>query len=314
MSILLNVNNLEKSFAGKRLFTNLSFGINEQDRIGLVGPNGAGKSTLLKILLGQTDVDKGQVTKKRGVKIGFLGQSPVFGPDETIMNALMTINGNVSEDPQIMTKAYEWMSKLDLWQFGEDFLMAELSGGWQKRVALARELLQEPDLLFLDEPTNHLDVRSILWLEEFLQTAKFAFLVVTHDRLFLQRVTERILDLDPRNPNFLLDVNDGYLNYLDTKNQLLSAQQVQETKLKNTLRRETEWLRRGAKARQTKQKARIQAAGSLSTEVEDLTLKNRSNSVKIDFGDQTRSPKKLIETKGLKKSFQDRLLFENVNM
>lgn len=310
MALLISSYQLEKSFAGKTLFSGVSLGIEEGDKIGLVGPNGAGKSTLMKILVGLTQADGGQVTPKKGLRLGYLPQTPVFKENETILQALLSR----AHDPQdSLALAYEWLARLDLTQFGEDFLVSELSGGWQKRVALARELVLEPELLILDEPTNHLDVVSILWLEEFLQRAPFAFLMVTHDRLFLQRVVNKVFDLDPKNPNNLLTVNGDYVQYLESKGQLLAAQAKLETVLKNTLRRETEWLRRGAQARLTKQRARINRAGDLKDEVENLTDKNRHRVAGISFGDAERNPQKLIEIKNVSKSYGDRVLFKDLS-
>jgi len=308
MALLISSYQLEKSFAGKSLFSGVSFGIEDGDKIGLVGPNGAGKSTLIKILVGLTKADGGQVTPKKGLRLGYLPQTPTFKEGETIMEALLS----KAHDPDdALALAYEWFARLDLSQFGEEFLVSELSGGWQKRVALARELVAEPELMLLDEPTNHLDVVSILWLEEFLQRAPFAFLMVTHDRLFLQRVVNKVFDLDPKNPNNLLVVNGDYVQYVESKEQLLAAQNKLETVLKNTLRRETEWLRRGAKARQTKQKARIKSAGDLKDDVENLSEKNRNRVAGITFGDAERNPQKLIELNNVSKAYGDRTLIKD---
>lgn len=308
--LLLNTHKLEKSFAGKVLFKDVSLGIEEGERVGLVGPNGAGKSTLLRILAGHMEADKGDVTPKKGLRLGFLEQTPTFGQDETILEALLS-KGDYHD---LIGPAYEWMAKLELSQFGDDFKVQDLSGGWKKRVALARELVLAPELLMLDEPTNHLDVSSILWLEEFLAQAPFATLIITHDRLFLQRATNKIFDLDPKNPNYLLSVKGGYLEYLEAKEQLLAAQEQRESELKNTLRRETEWLRRGAKARQTKQKARIERAGTLKDEVENLGQKNAHRVAKIEFKDADRNPQKLIEAVNLSKSYDGRVLFKDLNL
>ncbi|MGZ3747089.1 MAG: ABC-F family ATP-binding cassette domain-containing protein [Pseudobdellovibrionaceae bacterium] len=308
MALLINTHQLEKSFAGKVLFSGVSLGIEEGDKIGLLGPNGAGKTTLMKILAGVSTADGGKVTPKKGLRLGYLPQTPVFAEKETILQALLS---RAHDPDEALGLAYEWFARLDLSQFGEDFLVSELSGGWQKRVALARELVLEPELLLLDEPTNHLDVVSILWLEEFLQRAPFAFLMVTHDRLFLQRVVNKVFDLDPRNPNNLLAVNGDYVTYVEAKEQLLASQQKLETVLKNTLRRETEWLRRGAKARLTKQKARIERAGDLKDDVANLTDKNRKRVAGIAFGDAERNPQKLIELKNVFKSYGDRHLIQD---
>lgn len=306
--LLLNTHKLEKAFAGKVLFKNVSLGIEEGDRVGLVGPNGAGKSTLLKILAGKLDADSGDVTTKKGLRIGFLEQTPVFNPGETIIDAIMshTLDYNESIGP-----AYEWLARLELTQFGDQFLVEDLSGGWKKRVALARELVLNPELMLLDEPTNHLDVSSILWLEEFLAKASFATLIITHDRLFLQRVTNKIFDLDPKNPNYLFSIAGDYLDYVEAKELMMAGQESKELVMKNTLRRETEWLRRGAKARLTKQKARIDRAGTLKDDVEDLSSRNASRTVKIEFKDADRNPQKLMELNNITKAYDGRVLFKN---
>lgn len=308
--LLLNTHKLVKSFAGKTLFKDVSLGIEDGERVGLVGPNGAGKSTLLRILAGQMEPDSGDVTTKKGLRMGFLEQTPTFGKDETILDAVLS-KGDYHD---IVGPAYEWMAKLELSQFGDDFKVADLSGGWKKRVALARELVLSPELLLLDEPTNHLDVSSIIWLEEFLAQAPFATLIITHDRLFLQRATNKIFDLDPKNPNYLLSVKGGYIEYLEAKEQLFAAQEQKETEMKNTLRRETEWLRRGAKARQTKQKARIERAGTLKDDVQDLSQKNLKRVAKIEFKDTERNPQKLIEADHITKAYNGRVLFRDFSL
>ena len=308
MSQLLSANNLSHSFAARTLFEKVSLGVFAGDRIGLVGPNGAGKSTLLKILSGQIKADKGDVVPRRGLQIGVLDQDPKFGPDETLFDAIIS----KARDPiEASGEAWTWISKLGLDAFPHDLPVSSLSGGWKKRLALGRELILNPELLLLDEPTNHLDVESILWLEEFLSENSLATITITHDRLFLQRVANKIFDLDPRNPQALLIVDGDYVKYLETKELLLAGQQHREWTLKNTLRRETEWLRRGAKARQTKQKARIGAAQDLKEEVGELASRNKIRKVEIEFADRERSPKKLIEIKNISKSFGERVIIDD---
>ncbi|MFM6927848.1 MAG: ABC-F family ATP-binding cassette domain-containing protein [Bdellovibrio sp.] len=304
---LLSTYKLEKSFAGKTLFKNVSLGIEEGDRIGLVGPNGAGKSTLLKIISGRMKPDSGDVTMNKGLRMGFLDQTPTFAPGVTIIDAIM----GDAEYGEFIGPAYEWMARLELSQFGDQFLVEDLSGGWRKRVALARELVQSPHLLLLDEPTNHLDVTSIMWLEEFLAKAQFATLIITHDRLFLQRVTNKIFDLDPKNPNYLFTTVGEYSSYVESKELMMAGQEAKELTMKNTLRRETEWLRRGAKARLTKQKARIDRAYTLKDDVSDLVAKNAARTVKIEFKDTERNPQKLMELIHVSKAYDGKVLFND---
>ncbi|MES3038922.1 MAG: ABC-F family ATP-binding cassette domain-containing protein [Bdellovibrionota bacterium] len=314
MAQLLSAHQLTHSFSGKTLFKGIQLGIEDKDRVGLVGPNGAGKSTLMKILGRKLKPDDGEIIHRRGLRIGYLEQTPDIDPESTIFDALYS---QVQNEDDGVSKVLEWISKLDLGGFDTDMPVKNLSGGWKKRLALARELLKDPELLFLDEPTNHLDVEGIIWLEEFLKTAPFAVMTITHDRLFLQRVTSKIMDLDPRNPNYLLAIDGTYLDYLEAKDLLLAGQKQTELDLKNTLRRETEWLRRGAQARQTKQQARIQRHGELKEEVERLSEKNMRRQVVLGFEESENLPKKLIEAVDVMKSVGEgehkRVLFHDFN-
>jgi ABC transport system ATP-binding/permease protein len=316
VAILINAHQLHKSFAARPLFDGLTFAIESGERVGLIGPNGAGKSTLLKILAGRIAPDEGKVSTQRGLRIGYLEQVPLFDVGDSVHTAVM----KGSKDPydwEEMARADEIMSKLSLSGEGEvdpESLMDQLSGGWKKRVALARELMKQPDLLLLDEPTNHLDVASIQWLEDFLARASFATLTITHDRLFLQRVSNRILELDRRNAGGILSIQGDYATYLETKEQLMAAQERREVKLKNTLRRETEWLRAGAKARTTKQQARIQRAGELKDTVEEFSDRNRKQQIKIDFQSGEKNPKKLVEAKGISKAYDGEVIIPRLDL
>lgn len=305
MAILLSAQDLEKSFGSQTLFRGLNFGMETGDRVGLIGPNGAGKTTLLKILAGRTEADGGEIARSRGLSVGYLEQMPEFESDVTVFDAIFAAVG----DSDKLSNVFEWIARLDL---DGDRKVSELSGGWRKRVALARELAREPELLLLDEPTNHLDLESILWLETLLQNASFATLTITHDRMFLQRVANRIFDLDRRNPDGLLVVKGTYADYLEAKENLMHAQQRREVVLGNTLRRETEWLRRGAKARTTKQTARIEATHQLASDVEELKGRNLNRTAAIDFHSASgseRSPQRLIDATEISKSYGGRKLF-----
>lgn len=311
MPILISAHQLKKTFGARPLFNGITFTVNEGERIGLIGPNGAGKSTLLKILSQKITPDEGAISFQKGLKVGYLEQVPQFFPGATVESTLLEgVDASQRDDWEHIALVQEYVSKLSL-PVGD---VERLSGGWKKRVALARELVGKPDLLLLDEPTNHLDVESILWLEEFLASARFATLTVTHDRLFLQRVANRILELDRRNAGGLLSVNGDYTTYLETKEALMQAQERREVVLKNTLRRETEWLRRGAKARTTKQQARIKRAGELKDEVGELGYRNQSRVARIDFQGLEKNPKRLIEARGISKAYGGKALFKNLDL
>jgi ATP-binding cassette subfamily F protein uup len=319
MGILISAHRLEKHFATRMLFRGLTFAIEDGDRIGLIGPNGAGKSTLMRMMAGQSSIDDGELSVSRGTRISLLEQSPTFRDDVTVREALL----EATDDPfdyDSMMIVDEVLSKFDLNRedVGADRLVSSLSGGWKKRVALAREIVRKPDLLLLDEPTNHLDVDGIRWLEEYLANARFATVTITHDRLFLQRVANRIFDLDPRYPEGLLIVKGEYVDYLTTRDELIRSQERREVVLKNTLRRETEWLRRGAKARTTKQTARITRAGDLKGEVGEFEERNAKKRLQIDFQEAQRNPHKLIAAEELMKMVPnadgeggERLLFQD---
>lgn len=305
MSLIVSCQNLSHSFGGRTLFENISFGINEKDKIGLIGPNGVGKSTLLKIMLKKIKPDKGDVIHRTGVSFGYLEQQPEFDNSKSWMENVLA----VTED---YAHAFEWLSKLNLSDIDGDRKFSEFSGGMQKRMALARELAKNPDFLFLDEPTNHLDVDSIIWLEDFLAEQNISFLMITHDRLFLERTCSQILDLDKKNPNFLLNSKTDFATHLENKMMLFEQQKSTLEKKKNTLTRETEWLRRGAQARQTKQKARQQSHGILSEEVKDLKAKVNIKDIEFDFGEQ-KGPKKLVEFSHVDFSYGEQKIWHDFN-
>jgi ATP-binding cassette subfamily F protein uup len=319
VAILLSAQELEAGFGARPLFQGVSFTIEDGERVGLIGPNGAGKSTLLRVLAGAAAPDRGQVSRRRGLRVGHLEQVPRFPPGATVESVIKD-DAPDDDDWERVSVRQELMAKLALSGHGSGAGITpttpvdSLSGGWRKRLALARELGRRPDLLLLDEPTNHLDVESIEWLEGLLAAARFATVTVTHDRLFLQRVATRILELDRRNAGGLLSVAGDYAAYVRIKSDTMHAQERREIVLRNTLRRETEWLRRGAAARSTKQQARIQRAGDLSANVAELGTRNEKRTASLDFQASERRPRRLIEARGISKRYDDRTIFGGVDL
>jgi len=334
VGILLSAQGLTAAYGARTLFADVSFTIEDGDRVGLIGPNGAGKSTLLRLLADAAAEQRigGAVSRRRGLRVGYLEQVPRFAPGATIASVVreglagglgqaLGAAGNEGhadwereEQARQVMVALGFSGAADRPDVDETTPVATLSGGWQKRVAMARELGRQPELLLLDEPTNHLDVESIEWLERLLSRARFATVTVTHDRVFLQRVATRILELDRRNAGGLLAVAGNFEEYVRVKTANMEAQEQREVVLRNTLRRETEWLQRGAAARTTKQQARIQRAGDLREEVSSLGSRNAVRGTSMDFqGGETRA-KRLVEAKGLAKSYGDRPIFEGATL
>jgi ATP-binding cassette subfamily F protein uup len=315
MSVLLSVHELEHSFSHRPLFEGLTFSVSQGEKIALIGQNGAGKSTLLKIMAGQLEPDAGTVSRSRGLRVGYLTQSPVFRPGVTVRDAVFE-GLDADGDWAVAGAAEESMSRLDLKRL-EQVEVVSLSGGWQKKVALAHELSKNPDLLLLDEPTNHLDVESVLWLEQWIQNSSLCVVTISHDRTFLRRITKRVIEVDRRNPDGILTHHGSYEEFLQIKAAYLEAQASREASLKNVLRREVEWLSRGAKARTTKQKARIDRAGEIADEVQSLAQKNQVGSLRLEF-EESSAPKKLIELEEVTLAFEGvnggKPLFQNLSL
>ena len=306
----MSVHELKFAFSHRVLFEGLTFSISQGEKVALIGRNGAGKSTLLKILAGLMEADSGKVARSRSLRLGYLSQTPEVDEALTVREVVYQGVSN-DEDWAGISAAEEAISRLSL---DPEARIASLSGGWKKKVALARELARSPDALFLDEPTNHLDVESILWLEDFLKQTSMCIVMVSHDRAFLNRIANRTLEIDRRNPGGILSVDGNYDHFVKVKEDYLEAQAAREESLRNTLRREVEWLRRGAKARTTKQKARIDRAEQLKLEVQDLGEKNRDLSMRLEWDGMERGPKKLVELKNVSKSYPGRTILTGVSL
>src|SRR3989442_8806043 len=309
--LLLSCEAVSMAYGSRSLFGDLSFGLFEGDQAGLVGPNGSGKSTLLKILAGLTTPDRGSRSLRGGVRVGYVPQDPAFPAGRTVDDVLTAAVAGVDEEDRPGRVA----QALGRAGFADGRAEVDtLSGGWKKRLAIARELAAAPDILLMDEPTNHLDVEGILWLEEVLTERARAFLVVSHDRYFLEHVGTRMLELNRVYPDGLFEAAGRYSEFLARRDEFLRGQAAYQDALANTVRREIEWLRRGAKARSTKAKGRIKEAGRLIEELEDSRARGVAATAGIDFTSSQRRTRRLLVARGLTKSLGGRQLVSHLDL
>lgn len=312
-SVLLSCESISKSFGVKPLFRDLSLNISEGDHVGLIGPNGSGKSTLLKILAGLEAPDRGTRSVRRHTRVAYVPQNPLFAEEQTVEALLAQVLLDEGLDPH--QEGGRIAKALSLGNFSRaDQPVGTLSGGWKKRLAIARALMLEPDMLLLDEPTNHLDVEGILWLEALLKSEPHAFLVISHDRRFLESVATHIWELNRSYPDGMFQVTGRYSDFLEQRGAALQAQTEYQASLANRVRREVEWLRRGPKARTTKAKARIDAAGRMIEELDEVESRQSSASAGIDFTASGRKSNQLLVTTGLATSIGGRLLFRHLDL
>ncbi|HEX2917096.1 MAG TPA: ABC-F family ATP-binding cassette domain-containing protein [Edaphobacter sp.] len=294
MPPILNAQGLSKSFGATPLFRDIAFTVSDGDRIGLIGPNGAGKSTLLKILAGEEDADAGDLAVRKKARIGYVRQESTFAPGKTvreILEAALAL-GHVPEGER-EGKLRETSGRIGLPEVSVE--AATLSGGWRKRVAIAEAVVSAPDVLLLDEPTNHLDLAGITWLEELLNLGEFASVIITHDRYFLENVATEIVELNRIYADGLLRVDGTYSKFIEARQAYLESQSRLEEALRNRVKTEVEWLRRGPKARATKAKARIDNAHQLIGQLKEVSSRNQSSSVTVGFESTDRQTKRLVE-------------------
>ncbi|MBS1830785.1 MAG: ABC-F family ATP-binding cassette domain-containing protein [Acidobacteria bacterium] len=306
MALLINAQNLTKSFGAESLFENINFTVEEGARVGLIGPNGSGKSTLLRILAGLLEPDSGEVAIRKRVRFCYVAQESQFEAGDRVRDVLGRVVESLTapEVAEVVGKA------------GFENLDAEVSafsGGWKKRLAIVEALVQHPDVLLLDEPTNHLDLAGIGWLEKLLAGVGFACVVISHDRYFLENVATEMVELNRAYVDGLLRVSGTYSVFLEKKADYLHAQAKRQDALENRVRTEMEWLRRGPKARTTKSKARIDKANELIGELADLQSRARSSTADIDFSATERKTKRLIELEKVGVALGGRTLFSGLD-
>ena len=326
----LSVENISKAYGERVLFENVSFGINKDQKIALIAKNGAGKSSLLKILIGQDTPDTGQVVSRKGLKIAFLSQEPALPEELTIEDYIFQEENPIlkviqqyehalehPEDEVAYQKAFEAMERHEAWDFETQYKqilfqlkltnlhlpIKHLSGGQRKRLALANVLISKPDLIFLDEPTNHLDLEMIEWLESFFAKEKMTLFMVTHDRYFLERVCNEILELDE---GTLYSYKGNYTYFLEKKQQRLDQEQASQEKAKNLYVRELDWIRRQPKARTTKSKSRIDDFALIK---EQAQKRRREHVVELEIAMQ-RLGSKIIELHNVVKKFPEKTILD----
>ncbi len=311
-SPIVNAQEITKAFGANPLFQKVSFTISDGDRIGLIGPNGSGKSTLLRILAGEVTPDSGDVSFRKRTRLACVEQDSRFESGATVrsvIEAALDRSGVAGAE-----RGARFAETLGRAGFEDvEAHAAELSGGWQKRLAIVEALVQHPDILLLDEPTNHLDLPGITWLEDLLEQAAFASVIVSHDRYFLENVTTDMVELNRIYPDGSLRVHGNYSTFLEKKEEFLHAQARRQEALENLVHGEIEWLRRGAKARTRKSKARISKAGELMGELADLNHRTRTTTAQIDFSATDRKTKRLIELQDVSCTMGNRALFEGLN-
>jgi ABC transport system ATP-binding/permease protein len=309
---IISAQGLSKRFGVSPLFQNVSFIVPEGARIGIIGPNGSGKSTLLDILSGRTTPDSGELAIRKGARLSLVRQISEFAPRETIRRVVhRSLDSAVVPESERPGRTAEILGRAGLKDL--DTEASTLSGGWRKRLAIVEALVLNPDVLLLDEPTNHLDLAGIEWLESVLQNAPFASVVVSHDRYFLENVTNEIVELNFAYQNGALRVMGNYSDFLEAKDLYLHAQRNRQEALENRVRTEIEWLRRGPKARTTKSKSRIDKAHKMIGELADLTTRTRATTSHIDFTSSDRKTRQLLTLDDVGFSVGDRTLFDHIH-
>ena len=309
MAVLVSCHNIRKVFGTRTLFTNLSFTVNDGERFGLIGPNGSGKSTLMELLAGTQEPDGGAISWRKQTRMAYVPQDSVFPPGLSVAEVMHQTSPPGIEDREVQIRMT--LSRMGFPDF--EAQADGLSGGWKKRLSIASQIIGKPDLLLLDEPTNHLDLETIIWLEEMLANAPFASITISHDRYFLENMATDVAEINRVYPEGIFVVKGPYSTFLERRDEFMQAQAKLRESLDIRVRREVEWLRRGAKARTTKSKARIQTAGQLIDQRDELVSRTRTASAGIDFATSDRRTKRLVMAEGISKTLGGKKLFDGLD-
>ena len=314
MAVLLSCQSLTKAYGARPLFRDISLGVDENERMGLIGPNGAGKSTLLRIFAGEEKPDEGTVSARRGLRTAYIAQEDLFRAGATVESVLTdSLAGEHLDEVEREVRLEVALNRVGFAR--RDQAVETLSGGWKKRLSLARALVREAELVLIDEPTNHLDLEGVFWLEGLLREASFAFILISHDRVFLENVTTRIVELHPQYAEGFLSVSGTYSAFLMQREEYLGAQANRQSALATQVKREIEWLQRGAQARSTKAQGRINQAGQMIDELAELKYRNnQTRTAGIEFSASGRQTRELIVGKDLTKSLGDKTLFRHLSL
>jgi ATP-binding cassette subfamily F protein uup len=312
MPPILNAQSITKQFGAMPLFKDISFTVDDGARIGLIGPNGAGKSTLLAILAAAIEPDSGELAVRKRARAAYVPQDSRFATGLTIRQVLDVALGAAHvPDNDREGRLRELSGKAGFEDLAAE--AASLSGGWRKRLAIVEALVTQPDVLLLDEPTNHLDLAGIEWLEELLTSSSFAVVTVSHDRYFLEATSSEIIELNRVYADGLLRVKGNFSRFLEERQAYLEAQTRQQESLRNRVRTEIEWLRRGPKARTTKSKARIDTANEMISNLAAMDSRSVANTAGIDFAASQRKTKRLVEFSDVTCELGGRRLFSGLN-
>ncbi len=314
MTLIFSYKSIYKSYGDQPVFENLSINLTAKQRLGLIGNNGSGKSTLLRLMAGKSYPEQGERFLKNPAKLVYLPQEDELDPEKTIRQTFFETLQQENFNDQECFKIFRQM--LGTGNFtDENITCATLSGGWRKKLAITRAIAVKPDILLLDEPTNHLDINGIIWLEKILKNADFAFVVVSHDRCFLENTCTKIMELGRFYPKGYFSIQGSYTQFEKERIKFIKARIKQESILTNKMKRETKWLRQGAKARSTKARFRIEQADKMRIELDRLKSRNRLiNTPEINFNSSFRKTKKLLTCINIGKSLNHKILFKNINL